>query len=152
MGLIKQIIDTAKGAAKSTVDDQFKEAIRCEDMGNDILMMKKTTPTGVITSGSTIIVAPGQCAIIYDNGRVIDATAEEGIYKFDSSSSPSFFAGQFKETFGEMWQRFTYGGATAKQQAVFFFNLKEIMENTFGTTNPIHLYYSKIGHIQYQIK
>ena len=90
MGLIKQVFDTVKGAAgsaiKGTLEDQFKEAIRCEDMGNDILMVKKTTPTGVITSDSTIIVAPGQCAIIYDNGRVIDATAEDGIYKFDSSS------------------------------------------------------------------
>ena len=141
MGLIKQVFDTVKGAAgsaiKGTLEDQFKEAIRCEDMGNNILMVKKTTPTGVITSDSTIIVAPGQCAIIYDNGRVIDATAEDGIYKFDSSSSPSFFGGKFKETFGEMWQRFTYGGASAKEQAVFFFNIKEIMENTFGTATPI---------------
>ena len=91
MGLIK----AAAGAIGSTFKDQWKEAIRCEDMTNDILMVKKTTPTGVITNKSTIIVAPGQCAIIYDNGRVIDATAEEGVYEFDSSSSPSFFSGDF---------------------------------------------------------
>ena len=102
-----------------------------------LLMMKKTTPTGVITNKSTIIVAPGQCAIIYDNGKVIDATAEEGIYEIDSSSSPSFFAGQFGDVFKEMWQRFTYDGATSKQQAVFFFNIKEIMDNKFGTPAPI---------------
>ena len=65
MGLIK----AAVGAIGSTLHDQWKEAIRCEDMGNDILMMKKTTPTGVITNKSTVIVGPGQCAIIYDNGR-----------------------------------------------------------------------------------
>ena len=117
-------------------------------MNNDILMMKKTTDTGVITNKSTIIVAPGQMAIIYDNGRVIDATAEEGIYTFDSSSSPSFFAGQFGAVFKEMWKRFTYDGASAKQQAVFFFNLKEIIDNKFGT--PVHQYHSKIGHIQYK--
>ena len=125
MGLIK----AATGAVSSTLKDQWKEAIRCEDMTNEILMVKKTTPTGVITNKSTIIVAPGQCAIIYDNGRVIDATAEEGIYTFDSSSSPSFFAGQFGAVFKEMWQRFTYNGATSKEQAVFFFNIKEIMDN-----------------------
>jgi len=106
-------------------------------MTNEVLMMKKTTPTGVISNGSTIIVAPGQCAVIYDNGRVIDATAEEGLYKFDSSSTPSFFAGQFKDTFKEMWERFTYNGESSKQQAVFFFNVKEIMENRFGTAIPI---------------
>ena len=133
MGLIK----AAVGAIGGTLKDQFKEAIRCDDMTNEILMMKKTTPTGVISNQSTIIVAPGQCAIIYDNGRVIDATAEEGIYQFDTSSTPSFFAGQFKDTFKEMWQRFTYGGGSAKEQAVFFFNIKEIMDNKFGTPAPI---------------
>ena len=133
MGLIK----SAASAIGSTMHDQWKEAIRCEDLGNEILMMKKTTPTGVITNKSTIIVAPGQCAIIYDNGKVIDATAEEGIYEVDSSSSPSFFAGQFGDVFKEMWQRFTYDGATSKQQAVFFFNIKEIMDNKFGTPAPI---------------
>ena len=133
MGLIK----AAVGAIGSTLHDQWKEAIRCEDLGNDILMKKKTTPTGVITNKSTIIVAPGQCAIIYDNGKVIDATAEEGFYTFDTSSSPSFFAGQFGPVFKEMWQRFTYNGATAKEQAVFFFNIKEIIKNKFGTPAPV---------------
>jgi len=133
MGLIK----AAASAIGSTMHDQWKEAIRCEDMNNDILMMKKTTDTGVITNKSTIIVAPGQMAIIYDNGRVLDATAEEGVYTFDTSSSPSFFAGQFGAVFKEMWQRFTYDGASAKQQAVFFFNIKEIIDNKFGTPAPI---------------
>ena len=133
MGLIKASI----GAIGSTLKDQWKEAIRCEEMTNDILMVKKTTSNGVISNGSTIIVAPGQCAIIYDNGRVIDATAEEGMYKFDTSSTPSFFAGDFGKVFKEMWQRFTYNGASAKEQAVFFFNIKEIIDNKFGTSAPI---------------
>ena len=133
MGLIK----AATAAISSTLHDSWKEAIRCEDITNDILMVKKTTPTGVISNGSTIIVAPGQCAVIYDNGRIIDATAEDGTYIFDTSSTPSFFAGQFKDSFKEMWQRFTYNGATAKEQSVFFFNLKEIVNNKFGTATPI---------------
>lgn len=133
MGLIK----AAKDAIKGTFADQWKEAIRCDDMGNDVLMVKKTTETGVITNKSTIIVGPGQCAVIYDNGRIIDATAEDGFYTFDTSSSPSFFGGQFGEVFKEMWQRFTFNGATAKEQAVFFFNIKEITQNKFGTPAPI---------------
>ena len=133
MGLIK----AAVGAVGSTLHDQWKEAIRCEDMNDDILMMKKTTPTGVITNKSTIIVAPGQCAVIYDNGRIIDATAEDGIYTFDTSSSPSFFAGQFGAVFKEMWNRFVYNGAPSKEQAVFYINAKEIMDNKFGTPAPI---------------
>ena len=133
MGLIK----AAVGAVSSTLKDQWKEALRCEDMGNEILMKKVTTPTKVITNKSTVIVGPGPCAVVYDNGKFIDATAEEGVYTFDTSSSPSFFAGQFGAVFKEMWQRFTYGGATAKEQAVFFFNIKEIIGNKFGTPAPV---------------
>ena len=65
MGLIK----AAFGAIGSTLGDQWKEAIRCPEMGNEILMMKKTTDNGVISNKSIIIVGPGQVAIIYDNGR-----------------------------------------------------------------------------------
>ena len=133
MGLIL----AAAGAIGSTMHDQWKEAIRCEGLDNNTLMKKVTTPNGVISNGSTVIVGPGQCAIIYDNGRVIDATAEEGVYKFDTSGTPSFFAGQFGAVFKEMWQRFTYNGATAKQQAVFYFNIKEIIDNNFGTPTPV---------------
>lgn len=133
MGLIKAAVN----AIESTLHDQWKDAIRCEDMANNVLMVKKTTDTGVISNGSTIIVAPGQCAIIYDNGKILDATAEEGVYTFDTSSTPSLFAGQFGEMFKEMWQRFTYDGVSSKEQAVYFFNLKEILDNKFGTPAPI---------------
>lgn len=133
MGLIK----AAKSAISGTLEDQWKEVIRCDNMDNHVLMVRLTTETGVITKDSTIIVAPGQCAMIYDNGKVLDATAEEGIYTFDESSSPSFFGGQFGAVFKEMWTRFTYNGATSKEQYVFFFNTKEIMDNKFGTTSPI---------------
>ena len=119
MGLIK----TAEKAIKSTLKDQWKEVIRCDNMSNDVLMVKISPENGIISNKSTIIVAPGQCAIIYDNGKVIDATAEEGIYVFDESSSPSFFAGQFGAVFKEMWERFTYEGAISKEQYVFFFNI-----------------------------
>ena len=112
MGLIKAAVE----AAGSTLHDQWKDFIRCEDLGNDIL---------------------GQIAVIFDSGKILDATAEEGIYTFDSSTSPSFFAGQFGPVFKEMWNRFTYGGGVSKEQAVFFINAKEIIDNKFGTPAPI---------------
>lgn len=133
MGLIK----SAVGAIGGTLHDQWKEVISCENMNNDVLMMKVTTDTGVITKDSLIRVMPGQCAVILQNGKALDATAEEGDYTFDESSSPSFFAGSFGNVFKEMWQRFTFGGDSSNKQAVFFFNIKEIMDNKFGTSNPI---------------
>lgn len=133
MGLIKAAI----GAVGSTFSDQWQDLIKCEDMNENILMIKKTTESGQISKGSRIIVAPGQVAVIYDSGNVVDATAEEGTYNFDQSSSPSFFGGQFGAVFKEMWERFKYNGTPNKEQAVFYFNIKEILNNKFGTANPI---------------
>ena len=133
MGLIKAAVD----AAKSTLHDQWKEYIRCEDLGNDILMKRVSTPNGIISKDSAIQVAPGQVAVIFQSGQILDATAEEGIYTFDQSSSPTFFAGQFGAVFKEMWSRFVYNGGTSKEQAVFYINAKEIINNLFGTPAPI---------------
>lgn len=133
MGLIK----AAVGAVGGTFKDQWQDLIQCEDMSNDTLMVKKTSKSGQISKGSRILVAPGQVAVIYDSGSILDATAEEGVYTFDQSSSPSFFGGQFGAVFKEMWQRFTYNGTPAKEQAVFYFNIKEILDNKFGTGTPI---------------
>ena len=64
MGLIKSMVSSVGG----TLHEQWQDLIKCEDMGNDILMRKVTTPTGQISKGSRIMVAPGQVAVIYDSG------------------------------------------------------------------------------------
>ena len=133
MGLIKAVV----GSVGGTLHDQWKDYIKCEDLGNDVLMRKVTTKNGIISKDSAIQVAPGQIAVIFQSGKILDATAEDGIYTFDESSSPTFFAGQFGAVFKEMWNRFTYGGGTSKEQAVFYINAKEILDNKFGTPAPI---------------
>ncbi len=140
MGLIKAAGEAIKGELK----DQFLKPIRLDDMGNDLLMKKVTTEDGVIPNGSRIIVAPGQVAALYDNGKVLDATAEAGVYEFRTEASPSFFGGDFGPVFKDMWERFKFGGGIAKEQAVFYFNIKEILDNKFGTQNPIP--YKDWGH------
>lgn len=133
MGLIK----AAAAAVGSTLHDQWKDYIRCEDLGQEILMKRVSTPNGVISKDSAIQVSPGQIAVIFQSGQILDATAEPGIFTFDQSTSPSFFAGQFGAVFKEMWTRFVYNGATSKEQAVFYINAKEIMDNKFGTPAPV---------------
>ena len=79
----------------------------------------------------------GKVALIFDSGKILDATAEEGIYSFDSSTSPSLFAGQFGEMFKEMWERFKFNGTPSKEQAIFYINTKEIIGNKFGSSSPM---------------
>lgn len=138
------LISAAIGAAKSTLHDTWLDAITCEDFDNATLMVKKTTDNGVISKGSRIIVNPGQVAILVDNGKVLDAAAQPGSYTFDASSSPSFFSGPFGDVFREMAERFTFGGNVGREQAVYFVNSKEIIDNKFGTPAPIP--YKDWGH------
>ena len=133
MGLIK----SAVSSISSTLHDQWEEYITCDSLDNNTLVVKKTTKNGIISNKSRIQVAPGQVALIFDSGKILDATAEEGIYTFDSSSSPSLFAGQFGGMFKEMWERFKFNGTPSKEQAIFYINAKEIIDNKFGSSSPV---------------
>lgn len=133
MGLIKAAVSSVGG----TLHDSWLDYIKCDNLDNETLVVKKTTSTGVISNKSRIQVNPGQVALIFDSGKVVDATAEEGIYTFDESTSPSLFAGQFGATFKEMWERFKFGGAVSKEQAIFYVNVKEILDNKFGSSSPM---------------
>ena len=148
MGLIKQAIAGTKdqfsellkagtGSLSSVLSDKFKVVIECQNMADNILMMKKTSSTGRIPRESAIVVQPSQMAVIVDGGRVVDATAEQGIYIFDQSTTPCFLAGDFGNAIETLWERFTFAGSTPNTQQVYYFNIKEIMDNGFGTATPI---------------
>jgi membrane protease subunit (stomatin/prohibitin family) len=148
MGLIKAGI----GALGGVLADQWKEFFYCEALDMDTLMVKgqkrisgRSSNTkgsdNIISNGSGIAVADGQCMIIVEQGKVVEVCAEPGEYTYDTSTEPSIFAGSFgeslKNTFKAIGKRFTYGGDTGKDQRVYYFNTKEIMGNKFGTPSPI---------------
>ena len=148
MGLIKAGI----GALGGVLADQWKEFFYCEALDMDTLVVKGQKRIGgrssntkgsdnIITNGSGIAVADGQCMIIVEQGKVVEVCAEPGEYTYDTSTEPSIFAGSFgdslKKTFQAIGKRFTYGGDTGKDQRVYYFNTKEIMGNKFGTPSPI---------------
>ena len=158
MGLIKAGI----GALGGTLADQWKEFFYCEAIDKEVIVVKgQKQITGrssntkgndnIISNGSGIAVADGQCMIIVEQGKVVEVCAEPGEFTYDSSTEPSIFAGSLgqsiKETFKTIGKRFTYGGDTGKDQRVYYFNLKEIIDNKFGTPNPIpfRVVDSKIG-------
>ncbi len=158
MGLIKAGI----GALGGTLADQWKEFFYCEAMPKEVLVTKGQKRIGkrssntkgsdnIISNGSGIAVADGQCMIIVEQGKVVEVCAEPGEFTYDTSTEPSIFAGNLgesiKETFKTIGKRLTYGGDTGKDQRVYYFNTKELIDNKFGTPNPIpfRVVDSKIG-------
>jgi len=146
MGLIR----AALGAVGSTLADQWIDFFYCEAMPNNVLVTKgqrRTTGRGnrgsdnIISNGSGIAVADGQCMMIVEQGRIVDVCAEPGEYTWDTSSEPSIFSGSLgqgiKDTFRTIGRRFARGGETGKDQRVYYFNIRELVNNKFGTATPI---------------
>lgn len=148
MGLIKAGI----GAIGGTLADQWKEFFYCEALDSRVMVAKgvkrmtaRSSNTkgndNIISNGSGIAVADGQCMIIVEQGKVVEVCAEPGEYTFDSSTEPSIFSGSLgksiADTFKTIGRRFSYGGDTGKDQRVYYINIKELIDNKFGTPNPI---------------
>ncbi len=148
MGLIK----AAWNAASGTLADQWKEYFYCDAMDADVLVARgvrhvsgrssnRKGEDNVITDGSHIAVANGQCMIIVEDGKVIDACAEPGAYTYDTKTSPSVFGGSFVEGLKgiakEAWRRFEFGGGAGRDQRIYYVNIKEIPGNKYGTPNPV---------------
>lgn len=148
MGLIR----AAVGAAGGTLADQWKEFFYCEAMDKEVMVVKgmkrsssrssnKHGSDNIISSGSGIAVADGQCMMIVEQGKVIEVCADPGEYTYDASTEPSIFSGSLgdgiRKTFDTIGKRFAFGGDTGKDQRVYYFNTKELVDNKFGTANPI---------------
>ena len=148
MGLIKAIA----GAAGGVMADQWKEFFTCEALPADVLAVKgqkKTTrrssnthgDENIITSGSRIAVADGQCMLIVEQGKVVEVCAEPGEFLYDTSTEPSIFSGKLGDGIGDVFRnigkRFTFGGEAPKDQRVYYFNTKELIGNKYGTASPV---------------
>lgn len=148
MGLIL----TTLNAAGSTLSDQWKEYFYCDAIPADTICVKghkKTSGFGsnrgndnIISDGSVIAVADGQCLVIVEQGKVVDICAEPGEYKYDSKTTPSIFTGKslsssVKDVFAQIGKRITFAGETGTDQRVYFFNTKEIPGMKYGTASPV---------------
>lgn len=148
MSLIKAVSSAVSG----TLADQWKDFFYCEAMNSDILVQKgQKKITGrssntkgsdnVITQGSGIAVADGQCMIIVEQGKILDVCAEPGEYTFNISGEPSIFSGDLgsgiKETFSSIGNRIAHGGQVSTDTRIYYINTKEIIENKYGTPSPV---------------
>lgn len=149
MGLIKAIA----GATGGVLADQWREYFYCEALESEVLVAKgekrtskkrssnKRGEENIISNGSIISINDGQCMIIVEQGKVVDICAEPGEFVYDNSTEPSIFYGDLgegiKKSFQNIGKRFTFGGDTAKDQRIYYFNTKELVGNKYGTPSPV---------------
>ncbi len=147
MGLKEAILS----AGESVLADQWREYFYCDSIHEDVLVTKGIKRTSkrssnkgddnIISNGSIISIADGQCMMIVDQGKIAEVCAEPGEFVYDSSTEPTVLYGNLGkgliESFKTFGRRFTFGGEIPKEQRVYYFNTKEILGNKYGTPNPI---------------
>lgn len=149
MGLIK----AALGAASGVLADQWKEYFYCDSLPAEVLAVQgekrrsgrssnRRGGDNIITDGSVLAVANGQCALIVEQGRVVELCAEPGEYTYQTGTQPSLLAGPLpkngiEDVFAELGQRFGFGGQAAKDQRIYYINTKELVGNKYGTPSPV---------------
>lgn len=149
MGLLRGVI----GSVGGVLADQWKEYFYCEAIDDTVLMVKGHTRNSgrssntkgsdnIITTGSVVAVADGQCMLIVEQGKVVEVCAEPGEYTYDATTEPSLFSGplsleSIKTVFAEIGKRFSFGGEAPMDQRVYYFNIKELVGNKYGTPNPV---------------
>ena len=148
MGLLKAGI----GAASGVLADQWREYFYCEALDAGTLAAKGQKRTGnrssnkhgeenIISDGSIVAVADGQCMIIVEDGAIVDVCSEPGKFVYDTGTEPSVFTGNLgeniKRSFQEVGKRFSFGGDTGKDQRIYYFNTKELTGNKYGTPSPV---------------
>ena len=148
MGLIRAAI----AATGTALGDQWKEYFYCDAQDASVLVTKgqkrvsrrssnKKGSENVISNGAVIAVNEGQCMMIVEQGKIVEVCAEPGEFIYDTSTEPSIFEGPLgagiKNVFAAIGKRFTFGGDTPKDQRVYYFNTKELVDNKFGTREPV---------------
>ena len=148
MGLVK----AALGAASGVMGDQWKEYFTCSALPADVLAVKgekkqsgrsanRHGSENIITDGSIVAVAEGQCALIVEQGKVVDLCAEPGEYTYNTGTQPSLLSGglakNIDDAFAEMGKRFAFGGQEATDQRIYYINTKELPGNKYGTPSPV---------------
>ena len=150
MGLIRAGLNAVGG----TLASQWKEYFYADALPEDVLAtraLKKTKgrfggsrseDDNIISNGSVVAVADGQCMMIVDQGRIVDFCAEPGEFVFDEGGEPTIFCGglsggNMKAILQTTFERLSYGGQAGRDQRVYYFNTKEIIGNKYGTPSPV---------------
>ena len=141
MGLLKAV----HGAVGSVLEEQWKEFFVCDALRDDTLLVRAHKHIGkysantrkdddVLTNGSVLSVADGQCVLVVKQGKVVDFCQEPGEHVFEDPEQRGL-----KGFFKEVGRRVAFGGGDIQPVVyrVYYLNTKEITGVPFRSRRPI---------------
>lgn len=143
MGILRAFGSSLKGVA----GEQWKEAFFCDSLDGETLLCRgrkrvgersanTRADDGVITDGSILSVADGQCVLVVSQGKVIDCCQEPGEHRFTDPNHP----GGVKGFAGDVWNRVGFGGDVQPiRHRIYYVNTKECSGVRFDAPAPFPL-------------
>lgn len=146
MGIFKAL----KGAAGGIAADSWKEFFYCNSLSDKTLgiraekvLSKRSTDTksnpNVISEGSIVAVADGQCALFADSSKAKEVYYEPGEHEIKEGTASIFGKKGLPGVLDDAKRRLSYGGEVPVDQRIYYFNTKEIKGNIFMTEKPVHV-------------
>lgn len=145
MGIVKAFTDSVSG----TIADQWIEIITAGQFDEHSVVVPGVLRSrnngrgqnmngsdGVITDGSKIYVPENTAAFIFSESAIEEIITEPGGYEYNNGEESIFNTGTTSSLFGQISERFGYGGVSASQKRIAFVNLREIRNIRFGTKGP----------------
>lgn len=116
---------------------QFLDIIQWLDDTSNTLVYMFPMEDQEIQNGAQLTVRPGQVAVFVDKGQIADVFGP-GMYKLETSNLPLL----------SNLQSWAYGFKSPFKADVFFLNMKEFLDNKWGTANPVWIPDSQFGQVQ----
>lgn len=116
---------------------QLLDIIQWMDESSDTLVYRFPMEDQEIQNGARLTVRQGQVAIFVDKGQIADVFGP-GMYKLETANLPIL----------SDLKSWGYGFKSPFKSDVYFLNMKEFLENKWGTANPVWIPDSQFGQVQ----
>ena len=142
------IIRAAVSAADAVLKEQWREFFACDALDAETLVVRGEKRVGersantraddnVISNGSQLLIADGQCVLVVSQGKVIDVCDEPGAHTFVDPARPGGVGGFFRD----VKNRVGFGGGDVQpiRHRIYYVNTKESGGIRFDTPAPVAL-------------
>lgn len=144
------VIQSFKGALSGTFADMWKDIITVDKFDERTVVkpgiLKQSNngrginykgSEGIISNGSKIFVPENTAAFIFNQSGIEDIITVPGGYIYENGEQTIFNGDGISGIFGQVVNRFTFGGQPSELKRVAFVNLREIRDIKFGTRGPV---------------
>ena len=141
MGIVRAVLSSVD----SVLHEQWLEYFTCDSLDSETLIRRGRKHTGarsantrsgdnIITNGSILAIADGQCVIVTAQGKVIDVCSEPGEHRFYDENHPGGVGGFARDVVS----RVGFGGGDVQpfRHRIYYVNTKECPGVRFESPSP----------------